>query len=285
MDHNKITGSPKEKFGTYSPGYWTNFLIECSRRLSYSKYLKPVSSLCRKLALKYFIKGPIDYQFFDAYARFQPRRNLAEKRCLLKPAAFDSVEFDFMKSQLSEGGIFLDVGANVGFYSLFAARCVGISGRVFSFEPNPVVLERLLCNISLNDGRQDMAEIIPIPIAVTDKAGTIPFILPDNNLGEGRIIDHANESLGHVFNVEGARLFDVLEEHFIANINIMKIDIEGHELNALKPFFADAPNSLYPEFIIIERGDREHWEQLFNLCRTAGYKEHKSCHMNVILKK
>ena len=101
MNHSKNSDTPIEEFGTYSPGYWTSLLIECSRRFGYSVYLKPVSSLCRKLALNYFIKGPIDYQFFGAYARFQPSRNLAEKRCLLKPAAFDSVEFDFMKSQLS----------------------------------------------------------------------------------------------------------------------------------------------------------------------------------------
>lgn len=285
MFHDRISSSPVEEYGTYSPNSWTSFLIECSRRFSYSTYFKLLSSLCRRLALSYFIKGPIDYQFFGAYARFQPQKNLAEKRCLLKPAAFDSVEFEFMKSELSEGDVFLDVGANVGFYSLFASGCVKDSGRVLSFEPNPVVFERLLCNVQLNSGRQGMSPITPIQVAVTDKSGKIPFVIPVNNLGEGRVDRSLKDGSDGSFNVEGKRLLDILEEYPIDSINILKIDIEGHEINALAPFFETAPVSLHPKFIIIERGDDFHWKALSELFQSVEYQVYKTCHMNVILKK
>jgi FkbM family methyltransferase len=274
-----------EKFGTYSPGFWTKLLIECSRRLSYSSYLKPISSLCRKLALIFFIKGPIDYDFLRAHVRFQPSGNLAEKRCLLKPVAFDLVEFDFIQSSLPVGGVFLDVGANVGLYSLAAAGVSGISGRILSFDPNPVVFERLFCNVSLNEGRDDMATIIPLQLAVTDRNDLFRFALPENNLGEGRIDETGSGYPGRVFEVEGVKLLDVLREHSVTKVNIMKMDIEGYEVNALRPFLAEAPASLHPDYIIIERGGKEHWDELFSLCQGAGYSEYRICHMNVILTK
>lgn len=274
-----------ERFGTYSPGLWTRTLIKCSRRLSYSTFLKPISSLCRRLALMFFIKGPIDYEFLKAHVRFQPNGNLAEKRCLLKPVAFDPVEFDFIQSSLPVGGVFLDIGANVGLYSLAAAGVSGLSGRVLSFEPNPVVFKRLFCNVALNEGRDDMATIIPLQLAVADRNGLLRFALPENNLGEGRIAETGSECSGRVFEVKGAKLLDVLMEHSVSRVNIMKMDIEGYEVNALRPFLAEAPVSLYPDYLIIERGDNDHWDELFNLCQGAGYTEYRTCHMNVIMRK
>ena len=270
-----------ETFGTYGPGFWTKLLIEGSRRMSYSAFFKPASSLCRKLALNFFIKGPVDYKFFNAFVRFQPLGNLAEKRCLLKPAAFDPVEFNFIQASLPEGGTFLDVGANVGLYSLAAAGVLGKNGRVIAFEPNPLVYKRLLCNVALNAGRDDMAAITPLELAVSDRNGYLQFSLSEKNLGEGRLAESGDGN----FEVQGSTLWDAMVKESVSKINILKIDIEGHEINALRPFFASAPESLHPDFIIIERGDDEHWGQLAALCQKSDYQEFKACHMNVILKK
>jgi len=275
-----------EEFGTYFPGFWTRSLIHCARHLSYYPILRLLSSACRKLALKYFIKGPIDYDFFDTHVRLRPHDNLAEKRGLLNPSALDREEFEFIREFLPRGGLFLDIGANVGFYTFFAAKTAGTTGRVVSLEPNPQVFERLYCNIILNEDKKNLAEIIPLQLAVSDKNRSLPFLLPESNLGEGKVVETAggNKTVKKIY-VRGAKLLDILDAYSINNIDIMKIDIEGHEMAALRPFFEEAAVSLHPDYIVLERGDDAHWKSLFALCESIGYVRYKTCRMNVILSK
>src|SRR5262245_1702659 len=75
----------------------------------------------------------------------------------------------YITSTLQEGQVFLDIGANIGFYSLFAAKRVGPKGRVFSFEPDPMTYESL--DRSLR--RNGFSWARPINAALSDREGTM----------------------------------------------------------------------------------------------------------------
>jgi len=80
---------------------------------------------------------------------------------------------DSLLSDLREGDVFYDVGANIGVYTVFAAQELPI-GSVISFEPTPFVAERLRSNLSLNDLRADVYEI-----ALSDTNGQTSIAVPD----------------------------------------------------------------------------------------------------------
>lgn len=227
--------------------------------------------------------SPVDYEYRGLEVRFYPRGNTAEKRALLNPARFDPVELAFLEESLSQGDTFLDIGANAGLYGLYAAKVLGPEGLVLAFEPNPDVLPRLTFNVALNakDKRPDLAEIRVIEKAVTAANGPVHFALPTKNLGEGHVLE-AGQTADETLTVEGVTLKDCLQSQGIKEVDALKIDIEGHELSALAPFLENAPKSLYPGAIVIERGEPSHWQPLEDLLRASGYRQHLSTSMNEI---
>lgn len=272
-------------FGAYRPDARLTRKIEWARRASFSRGLYLVSSLMRKLALRTIGGSRVDYEFRGMNVRFTPNGNTAEKRALLNPSRFDLEELAFIEASLPPGGVFLDIGANVGLYSLVAAKAAGPNGRILAFEANPPVMERLAFNVASNPPNETgLARIDLIGKAVTGENGPVTFAPPVGNLGEGRVLDDGETQDGS-FTVVGVRLEDCLADYGIPRTDVMKIDIEGHELHALEPFLTKAPASLHPTFMIVERGSEEHWGPLASLFQRAGYEPHKSCHMNEIWRK
>jgi FkbM family methyltransferase len=143
---------------------------------------------------------------------------------------FDPVGIRFIKNQLYEGEIFVDIGANVGLYSLVASRLVGKSGKVIAFEPASKSFLRLLKNISLNG----ITNIIPERLAVIDKSTRADlYISGSQNMGMSSIYHHDSET-GISEKVEAISLDDYIEKKGISRISLIKIDIEGSEFLALK---------------------------------------------------
>ncbi|MGH9706401.1 MAG: FkbM family methyltransferase, partial [Candidatus Acidiferrales bacterium] len=87
-------------------------------------------------------------------------------------------------SRLRPGNVFYDLGANIGFFSLFATRAIGAHGKVFSFEPDAVIAERLRRNVA----RNGLANIQIIEAGVWSASGRLGFApaagsSPDRGLG------------------------------------------------------------------------------------------------------
>lgn len=126
---------------------------------------------------------------------------------------------------IKEGMVVSDIGANVGYYSLIAARLVGESGRVFAFEPAPDNFALLVKNIEANG----FGNIIPVQKAVSDKTGRGTLFLwnePDlHNMRE----HHEKGSI----EVEVITI-----DEFMKNINrtvdLVKMDVEGSEMRVLE---------------------------------------------------
>lgn len=137
-----------------------------------------------------------------------------------------------VKSLLRPGMVVADIGAHIGEYALVASRAVGDSGTVFAFEPGDGVYPFLEENVGLNSADN----VTPFKVAVSDTDGEISFNLGVDP-GHSRLVvgDHGAtglESKG-IVHVPTATLDSIEQEHDV-QFDLVKIDVEGAELDVLK---------------------------------------------------
>ena len=146
---------------------------------------------------------------------------------------------------LQQGDCFLDIGANVGQYALAAAACIGTEGKVIAVEPNPAICSDLLFNVSLN---RQLAKIHVVLAAADEKESLLGFnVPPPDNRGMSRESSVADE---YEFLVAGIRLAKILERLSISRVDVVKIDVEGSELRALRGLLSDSVFT--PKHIVFE---------------------------------
>lgn len=136
----------------------------------------------------------------------------------------DWLEMRLLEKFLRTGDTFVDVGANIGTYSVLAHTCVAPGGAIVAFEPDPRIVARLRENFQLNG--MDTAGIHAS--AASNENTRVAFCAADS---VGAVVQSFHPS-GDVQHVSGVKLDTALRES-IGNIAAMKIDIEGHELSAL----------------------------------------------------
>lgn len=267
---------PIEPFLSFAPNALQSFFINISRNSDTKSYGKLMASIARRLvAIGH--KGPFDVETWGIKMRLDPSRNVAEKRLLFAPSRFDTFERDLFSKHLKEGDVFVDIGANIGGYSLWAAKFVGKSGKVIALEPQPKVLERLYANVGLNPD----LPITIIPMAAGEKNETMRMSISAANDGEGSLA--RQEQGGGYIEVQVKPLVDILADNGIDHIDGLKIDVEGFEENVLLPFFANAPKSLWPKLMVLERGDGDWKTDLKTHLLSIGYNLKHTARMNYIL--
>lgn len=129
---------------------------------------------------------------------------------------------------VAEDSVVVDIGANIGYYSLVAAAKAR-AGKVFAFEPHRGSFRQLQDNIQLNG----LTNIEPVPFAVTRSAGTTSlFLAPADNSG----MTSLQRGGGPDWNTQPITTLSLdtwAEERNINRIDLIKMDIEGSELEAL----------------------------------------------------
>jgi FkbM family methyltransferase len=119
-----------------------------------------------------------------------------------------------------------DVGANIGSYTLPFSHQVGGSGRVFAFEPSPLNLARL------REGTTGKENVVVLPFALSNTNGQLPFSdEPDGTTS--RIVSNRTCSAKSVKTVHVRTGDEVISSGDAAFPNIIKIDVEGHEMEVL----------------------------------------------------
>jgi len=99
---------------------------------------------------------------------------------ILRNGAWQPEVWESISAALSDGGVFLDVRAHIGYFSIKAAVKVGKTGRVVAFEPNPEILKMLHDNVTANKAQNAIVE----PIACTDREQMLTFYAsPIENTG------------------------------------------------------------------------------------------------------
>jgi FkbM family methyltransferase len=169
--------------------------------------------------------------------------------------SYDPAETVLVKRLLSRSGVFFDVGANVGYYTCIAAKLVGETGHVHAFEANPMTAQHLTRSVEING----LAGVVDVNVAaVTDTvtakttfyvdhdapASPLASLLPDHNWG----------SFSSSIQVPGMSLDAYVAARAIAAIDVVKMDIEGAEMLALRGFaktLAESP----PRAVILELVD------------------------------
>ena len=155
------------------------------------------------------------------------KKNSMSKSLILQEHT-ESNETKFLKKIIKPGQTVLDVGANMGWYSIHFSKWVGQSGKIFAFEPVPEIYEELTSNINLNFCQN----IIVFNCALGNQNESVLFNVSDFEGGSGASSE--NLKFGKEIKVSKRKLDDVMNEHNLDNIDFLKIDIEGGELNMLK---------------------------------------------------
>ena len=138
-------------------------------------------------------------------------------------------ELCYLQKKLRQGDVFIDVGANIGLWTLVAASSVGTNGRVFSFEPNPATFEKLVYNVRLN-ARCSLVEVYQE--AVSREDGLASFACESQH-NVSAISSYCSN--GDVIRVRTRALDFLLAKESVAEHLVgIKIDAEGHELEALE---------------------------------------------------
>lgn len=262
-------------FGAYVMGRCRAALTRCAQATPANWFGRRGALILRKMVLW---RGPVIVDAVVEGLRFRlyMKDNVSERKYLFLPQFFDAAERAALRDYLPAGGIFVDVGANAGIYSMRAADRVGKNGRVISFEPNPKAMERLVFNAHLNgfSGR-----IVFDATGISDSAGSFSLILDDTNLGGSSLV--YARGIDSV-TVACDTLLNRLRVQGVERIDALKIDIEGAEDRALIPFFRTAPGSLFPRLLIVENSPRLWQDDLPAALTAAGYRLAMTTRMNQI---
>jgi len=149
----------------------------------------------------------------------------------LAAGTYESDTCLLVQNSLGRGMTMLDLGAHVGYFSLIAARCVGSSGRVYAFEPQPDVYDVLVKNIIANGF---WSTIRPVRKAVSNATGTAALLLAREGSQAASFYRAPGVSPSQRVVVKTITLDDFFAAEGWPQVHLMKMDIEGAEKAALE---------------------------------------------------
>lgn len=131
----------------------------------------------------------------------------------------------WITERLEPGDVFVDVGANIGYYSLLAANCVGEDGRVVAIEASPSVFLSLTRNLARNNAQ---AKVRSVNVAAAETPSRLTVYRGrEGNLGATTTV--ASEELRPEAEIDSLPLAEILAPAEIARARLIKIDVEGFE--------------------------------------------------------
>jgi FkbM family methyltransferase len=155
--------------------------------------------------------------YLDSKSTYTPR--------LVMTGLFDKGTTKLFRNLIKEGMVVLDIGANIGYYSLVSAQLAGESGKVFAFEPEPNNYTLLTKNIEANGFRN----IVPVQKAVSNKTGK--GVLSLSKETDLHSMHESNEN--GAIEVETTTVDDYIK-NINCRIDLVKIDVEGWEMRVLE---------------------------------------------------
>jgi FkbM family methyltransferase len=190
-----------------------------------------------------FNRFPVELRFANSKLRVE--RPCGVAALVNAMGEYDYNNMRFLRLILSHRrGTFVDVGANIGVYTLLASEIQEVS--VVSIEPHPITYEWLKQNVKLN-GRENVK---CLNLAISDHDGEIRFMNgPEPSIN--RIITK-NEEVASTLGVECRRMETICTDLQIMPI-VIKIDVEGHEYEVLEGL---GSHCKFPKVIFVENGER-----------------------------
>jgi FkbM family methyltransferase len=248
-----------------------------TRRCAPSWAGKRQAFFLRGLAVRALAGKPLDVETLGARMRLYPYNNVCEKRILFTPQYFDEAERELIKSRINPEFVFLDIGANVGGYTLFVAALAGPRARILAIEPQPEIFERLVYNVSQNP----FSNVKALNCAVADRDGEITLFVAPRNRGETSMRIVNSDAGGIEIRAPAKTLENILRDEKIDHVDAIKLDVEGAEDLILEPFFRLAPRSFWPKLLLMEFSHGKWAADLPRILRECGYRETLRTHQNV----
>jgi FkbM family methyltransferase len=172
---------------------------------------------------------PIWFEFRPGLWMQLDIRELVQETLLLE-GIWEPKTTQYLCDSLGPGQVFLDIGANAGYFSLLASRRVGESGKVLAIEPNPAMANQLLQNVQ----RSRLTNVAIIEAACSDSVEV-------RDLYVGNAYNTGNSSLSHdnlawtkSVKVNCATVDLLIEQYGLYHVDLVKIDVEGAELQVLQ---------------------------------------------------
>jgi FkbM family methyltransferase len=217
-------------------------------------------------------KKPVfDLEYNSLKLRLYPAENICDLKLVMYGAHPASEQLERVDHLLKQARVFVDIGANVGLYSLIARQRMPPSARILSFEPDPRTVRKLRQNLDFNGA----TNVTVIHGAVGSEEGYLPlFNASSHNVGRNTLVPNlAGDDDSEGINVPVRPLISYLEDAGIDQIDVLKIDVEGFEAEVLAPFLDQANKDLLPKYIMIEVVARDYWKQdVISMCHALGYE-------------
>lgn len=286
-----MAGADAMTHGALAPGRFDRTILALTSRLPDNWLgLRLAIALRRAVTLRLgYPDGALDVERWGLRVRLHPRDNGCEKNLLFTPQMYEpaelrelAVEIARVKQQQRRPFVFVDIGANVGLFSLFVASRAGRDARILAVEPEAGNLRRLCFNIAANPG----VPIKVIPTALSDELGELAIELHPRDRGGSqtkRLI--GSKSSDGAKRVPCQTLLQLLMQEQVEAVDALKIDVEGFEDIILGPFFRESAPTIWPRLIIIEDGSGSWSTDLVSIMIAKGYSIAARTRLNIILRR
>lgn len=222
------------------------------------KLRRPLANLVRQLSNQ----GTVDVYHRGAAFRLRPAASITEDALLIYPN-YNLRELDFLIEGTPTGGVFVDLGSNVGFYSLALAAHVGPQGTIVAIDANPDMAAALRFNAQASG----FENVCLVNVAVGESASRGDLF---GKLGDLAIVNIVENPQGKI---EIRPLLDIIREAKVTRVDTLKADIEGYEDLALVPYLSAVETDLKPKRMVIEHTSRHEWKtDLFPVLEQHGYR-------------
>jgi len=184
---------------------------------------KPYAAYLRAAAVRTLSSDPV--QLETSWGRLvSPRRD----HMFFRPVIDEPLETAVVGRLLEPGMHVVDVGANRGWYTLYAAALVGAAGWVIAVEPDPVPLGMLRANVAANR----LANVTIVDGAVGAEAGEFRFVT-ERESALSHLARDESDTGANEFRVQVQRLDDLLSDADRGAVDLVKVDVEGAEIDVL----------------------------------------------------
>jgi FkbM family methyltransferase len=154
---------------------------------------------------------------------------------------YEPTTTEVFKEYAKEGSTVIDIGANIGYFTLLAAQCVGGKGKVVAIEPEEMNAKDLCANVALNG----FTNVEIVKAAVSNKPGIAKLNVSAGESGEHSLVIPKSRKYAMTQDVKLITIDDL----YIRNISLIKIDTEGHEYEVIEGAIKTL-QKYYPPLII-----------------------------------
>jgi len=280
MTQSSTSSAAQTPFGHYAPMGFQQAIMRVTASMPDTWLGRRMAFIVRRFGLL-LLSGPLDVRLFGCNLRLYPFRNVCERRALFTPQYFDEKERSLIAERLPRDPVFVDIGANVGLYSFFVAGAAKGKATILAIEPQADIYDRLVTNIAFNPG----IGIKPFDCAVGDENGAITLFIDPGNQGESSVKMIGDSGSETAVRVPARTLLTILADEGLDHVDAMKIDVEGAEDIVLFPFFSQAPESLHPKVMVLERSDAAWHDDCRALLISHGYALIAETRLNLVFEK